>query len=246
MHPATAPLRSITAATCSALLMGVFSSSAGAAEAPDPTRHILTADFRGVPGERRDDPITTGIYDESVALTALGAQGVVSRAFATQRVVADGMGGFSGSGLAELSALDRVTNGGRAQSGFGAAFTVFGSALVNFDVALEEEGDAEIGTVAVLRRFDDTGFENLALANDDLPSLQFSRLLGPGTYNFFIGAQVDPNQNLASAGLGRFSFNFSFGDAAGAPGSVPEPHSLALALAGLVGCAAAGRRHRRR
>jgi len=171
-------------------------------------------------------------FNASARSQGLGSQGQLSLATASLNTVVDPAHGASGSGQASL-ALGSGASGEavavhqtffevsqRSSVTIGALFEAFGNGGSEAAVRLEQMSES-VNFIAEIFESD----------LDASPVLDFSTLLEPGFYLFTIGSALrsfDPGEE----GRNGFQFSLLFDEVAD-PNAVPEPSTLALALAAL-------------
>lgn len=140
---------------------------------------------------------------------------------------------FFGTGAAEVGLADGAR--GSAESLISVFFTLTSSFSFNGDARFSGSGNAPSHASFDL---DDLSAGNIVSGSDTSPLAPFTGTLLAGNYHLLArasSASIDPNEG----GLGTFLFNLHFADLEQPP-EVPEPHGLALVLAGLMACRAVG------
>ena len=187
---------------------------------------------------------TASALDSASVSTTSGAFSQVVRsevlrggplAEATQDSVIDALS-FSGNGSSLISLSNGA--GGRAQSVYSLFFTLSSSFELDGSVLLQAAGNAFSHASFVLEHLGAGG----GIVESGIDSLlTFSGTLGPGDYSLVAlatSSNIDPNE----FGSASFNLRLDFTESADPPTGVPEPHSLALALAGLLACGVVRRR----
>lgn len=171
-------------------------------------------------------------FNDSARSQGLGSQGQLSLATASLNTVVDPAHGASGSGQASLALGNGAS--GEAFAVHQTFFEVRQRSSVTIGALFEAFGQGGSEAAVRLERMrEDLNFiaEIFESDLDASPVLNFSTVLDPGFYLFGIGS-ILRNGDPGEEGSNRFQFSLRF-DELDDPNQVPEPSTLALALAAL-------------
>lgn len=171
-------------------------------------------------------------FNDSARSQGLGSQGQLSLATASLDTVVDPAHGASGSGQASLALGNGAS--GEAFAVHQTFFEVRQRSSVTIGALFEAFGQGGSEAAVRLERMrEDLNFiaEIFESDLDASPVLNFSTVLDPGFYLFGIGSTLR-NGDPGEEGSNRFQFSLRF-DELDDPNQVPEPATLALALAAL-------------
>lgn len=224
-------LKSIAAAVLmGATLLAATSAQAGLVVTS--ALRAISADTTGSAAEFASVSTTSGPFSEVVqsVVSATGPSAVASQETVIQAL------SFIGNGTSVLNLFDGIS--GSAESVYSLLFTLTSSFAFDGSVILDATGNAFSHASFVLEHLG-AGGGIVESGIDTLLSL--SGTLGPGDYSLVARAEsnsIDPNE----AGRASFNIRLDFTELADPPAGVPEPHSLAIALAGLLACGVVRRR----
>jgi len=237
---AASPLRSITAtALLASALLGAGAAQAGV---------VLGAATGFIAADTSDTEA------ESESLTAV--DGVISRSVQSQRFTDTGDAPLARASLDSFSATTHWTAAGAAElvqmaDGVGALaqtshlvlFTLTSRHQISGLVSLLTVGTPdELGTSFSIDLLG-PDFHSILSATEPSSDIDVSLTLDPGDYRVIARASA-AGFTANHSGSASFGFDLTATDLGEPPLVVPEPQSLALVLAGLLGCGAAHQRRR--